>query len=308
MRRQADATNIHRVELRATVPTGGDPIDAAASIEVNDLRDLVRTIAKPRHRIAQPRANRAVRDFIAQRLREDGYDVSIQGEFENVVAVPSGVAGPWTLIGAHYDSVELSPGADDNASGVAAVLACARAMVGEGLSSPVCYVGFNGEEEGLLGSREFFASLRGGEVSQAHVLESIGYFSRAPGSQRMPAGLPARGPDVGDFLGLVSNGPSSRIVEDALRTAELAVPSLKVVALKLHMGLEKWLPVLHRSDHSAFWMGGVPAILWTDTAEFRNANYHRSSDTPETLDYDMLRRVSQLLLLVAVRGGNVCSR
>ncbi len=288
------------MELRTTPLGGGDPIDAAASISEQDLRYLVKTIAVPRHRQAQPRQNRRARDLVAGRLEKDGYDVALQGEFGNVVAVPPGAKGPWTLVGAHYDSVEISPGADDNASGVAVLLATARAIA-QADAPPVCFVAFNGEEEGLLGSSDFTRTIGGGEVTCAHVLESVGYFGREDGSQRMPDGLPIKGPTVGDFIGLVGNGAASQTINETLKTAELAVPALRVVALKVFMGIERWLPVLHRSDHSPFWKAGIAAVMWTDTAEFRNANYHRPSDTPDTLDYEMLRRVAQLLTLVVLR-------
>jgi hypothetical protein len=90
--------NIVAVEPRTTTATSGDPIDAAASVNERELSDLVGEIAVPRHRLVQRRANRHIRDLVVSRLREDGYDVSLQGEFDNVVAIPHGIAGPWTLV------------------------------------------------------------------------------------------------------------------------------------------------------------------------------------------------------------------
>lgn len=133
-----------------------------------------------------------------------------------------------------------------------------------------------------------------------HVLEMVGYATHEPGSQRMPVPVPGA-PDVGDFIGLLSNQRSNHLVELAANQAEAMVPELPVVGLKVYLGLEGWLPVLHRSDHSPFWKAKVPAMLWTDTAEFRNPNYHRTTDTPETLDYGFMRRVAQLVIATVIR-------
>lgn len=116
----------------------------------------------------------------------------------------------------------------------------------------------------------------------------------------MPVPVPGA-PDVGDFIGLLANHRSNHLVELAAKQAEAMVPELPVVGLKVYLGLEGWLPVLHRSDHSPFWKANIPAMLWTDTAEFRNPNYHRPTDTPETLDYGFMRRVAQLAIATVMR-------
>jgi hypothetical protein len=135
----------------------------------------------------------------------------------------------------------------------------------------------------------------GASIAAVHVLEMVGYTSSEPGSQRMPVPVPGA-PNVGDFIGLLANQRSNHLVEIAAKHAEVIVPELPVVGLKVYLGLEGWLPVLHRSHHSPFWRAKIPAMLWTDTAEFRNPNYHRPTDTPETLDATFMRRVAQLLV------------
>jgi Zn-dependent M28 family amino/carboxypeptidase len=210
---------------------------------------------------------------------------------------------PLILVGAHYDSVPGTPGADDNASGIAAMLASARALARLEPRPPVGFVAWNGEEDGLLGSIEFVQHRRTqGDlpIAAVHVLEMVGYASHEPGSQRMPLPVPGA-PDIGDFIGLLANQRSNHLVELAARQAEAVVPELPVVGLKIYLGLEGWLPVLHRSDHSPFWKAKIPAMLWTDTAEFRNPNYHRPTDTPETLDYGFMRRVTQLVIATVAR-------
>lgn len=273
-----------------------DVIAALASVTEEGLRRAVEALAYPRHGLAQARENRRAGREVADRLSGLGYRVSFQGEQRNVVALQRGGGPARVLIGAHYDSVPATPGADDNASGTAAMLACAEALSGvPGL--PVGFVAFNGEEDGLLGSSEFAAAL-GGEHSLevVHILEMVGYCQHGPGTQRSPIPAPLPLPDVGDFIGLLGNQASAPIVDRVLGLRGALTPGLPAVALKTYLGIERWLPVLHRSDHSPFWRAGVPAVLWTDTAEFRNPHYHRPTDTPDRLDYGFMRRVTQLLL------------
>ncbi len=133
-------------------------------------------------------------------------------------------------------------------------------------------------------------------VREAHILEMVGYCDHRPGSQAIPAGLPIQVPDRGDFLGILANQDSTAMASTVLQTARTYWPDFPVLSLKVFAGAEKLLPVLQRSDHAPFWTAGVPAILWTDTAEFRNLHYHQATDTPDTLDYEFLRSVSQILI------------
>lgn len=277
-----------------------DLIDALASVQATGLRASVEALAFPRHRLMQPRANARAVDWLAAQLAGLGLRVSVEGQMRNVVALPRDGAAPRVLVGAHLDSVALSPGADDNASGVAALVACARALAVHGC--PVAYVGFNAEEEGLLGSTELsLAPGALGGVRAAHVLEMLGYCSEEEGSQRAPLPLPVGMPTVGNFLGLLSNQRSNALLDQVMALGEAYAPTLPIFGLKAHLGVERWLEVLHRSDHSPLWKAGIPAVMWTDTAEFRNPHYHRPSDTADTLDYAFLRRVTRLLVAAVAR-------
>jgi hypothetical protein len=128
----------------------------------------------------------------------------------------------------------------------------------------------------------------------------VGYCSHSPGSQELPPGIPIKIPDVGDFLGLIGNRRSNALIDGILEQSKSYLPGFPVLGLKVYHGLEKFAPHLRRSDHAPFWKTGIPALMWTDTSEFRNPNYHQWSDTPDTLDYVFLRRVTQLLLLQAL--------
>jgi Zn-dependent M28 family amino/carboxypeptidase len=202
------------------------------------------------------------------------------------------------LIGAHYDSVPDTPGADDNASAVAVLLAAARAL---GPRDDILFVAFNAEECGLAGSREFVEEMSGRltGLQQVHVLEMVGYRERRPGSQQNPLPL-LQTPTTGDFLGLVANQARliDRLIEQAggvdIPVVGLAVPEGIPLA-----AIRQMSPHLLRSDHAPFWERQVPAVMWTDTAEFRNPHYHQPTDTPETLDYEFMAEVARLLVGVA---------
>lgn len=265
-------------------------------IDPNHLRNLVEAIAFPRHYLAEARVNAWVGAWIKREFENLGLRAAYQGQYRNVVAGYGDASTEFSiLVGAHYDSVPRSPGADDNASAVAGMLALAKVLPPD---PRIGFVAFNREEDGLLGSADFVASLsprqrRGSQC--AHILEMIGYARQEPGSQSMPPGLPIRLSEVGDFIGVIANRHSNHYLQDVLDTARQHVPSLPVKGLKVFLGVEKFFPHLLRSDHAPFWQDQLPALMWTDTSEFRNPHYHQPSDTPDTLDYVFLSQVVSLL-------------
>ncbi len=272
--------------------------DVLAGVSTDALRAYVDLIAFPRHYFAERQANIRARDLLLRQLRGFGYEPVLQGTYDNIVAA-SGEQGPFVLLGAHYDSVPGTPGADDNGSAVAVCLECARLVKEHDLGSTMIVL-FNREEDGLLGSSEFVAELANTPawpIKEAHIFEMVGFCDRAPGSQRMPSGLPGiAAPNVGDFLALLANRHSNAIADELLTLAAAHVPPFSVVALMIYLGIEKFFGHLLRSDHAPFWKAGIPAIMWTDTSEFRNPHYHQASDTPETLDYHYLTQVAKLAL------------
>lgn len=287
------------------------PVASSAKIKVlletimeRQLREWVERISLPRHAGAEPEQNRATADWLCSVFISMGYQVERQGDFSNIIALPAGSFRDVILVGAHYDSVPLCPGADDNGSAVAAMLGCAAACSLWRPVLPVVFAAFNCEEDGLRGSRDFVDSYLPDApfaVRCAHVLEMVGFASSKPGSQRVPTGLPIQISDTGDFLGLLANARSSALMDFVLRRAGTYVPELPVTGLSLKLGLEKYFPVLSRSDHAPFWAGKIPAVMWTDTSEFRNHNYHRHTDTPDTLNYRFLRQVTQLLTACVIQ-------
>ncbi|HEY7547726.1 MAG TPA: M28 family peptidase [Blastocatellia bacterium] len=276
-------------------------LEAVASVSKDYLREIVEAISIPRHFFAEHRNNQMVARIIAHEFERFGYEVHYQGAWSNLLAKKS-IDDEVILIGAHYDSVPSTPGSDDNASGIAVLLACAEALsVFDDL--PVCFVAFNREEDGLIGSGDFVENYIGKgklRVREAHILEMVGYSSRVRGSQRAPEGLPIRISDTGDFLGVLGNRISTKMIDAATEAAKTYVPELPVTGLKIYLGLEKRLSVLRRSDHDSFWQSNIPAVMWTDTAEFRNPNYHLPTDTPDTLDYDFMQKVARVIVACAL--------
>jgi hypothetical protein len=198
------------------------------------------------------------------------------------------------LIGAHYDAVPGTPGADDNASAVAVLLATARAI---GSHESICYVAFNGEECGFVGSKALVESLGCTRPEQVHILEMVGFTSKARYSQKNPIPM-VQCPEVADFLGLVGTHQSRHVLDHVLACAGLSkIPVYGLYLPEVRLGQIRVLaPHVFRSDHDPFWRKEIPALMWTDTAEFRNLNYHQPTDTPDTLDYDFMAEVARLVI------------
>src|SRR5207249_8987124 len=161
----------------------------------------------------------------------------------------------------------------------------------------VGFVSFNREEDGMLGSQDFIEWMGASKlpVKCVHVLEMVGYASEQAGSQRIPPGLPVRVSDKGNFLALLANRRSYRVLDAVLARASTYRPDFPVVGLRVTAGLEKYFPVLLRSDHAPFWQRRMPATMSTDTSEFRHPFYHQPGGTPPTPHYGLLRSGPHLL-------------
>lgn len=295
---------IHRASrLKATTPNRSLK-ELHVQVTPTLLRQWVERISVPRHFSVNASANLAVAEWLSQEFGGWGYEVSFHGRYRNVIAQPPLVGDRVIVVGAHYDSVPETPGADDNGSAVAAMLGCARLCAHFFPELPVVFVAFNCEEDGLLGSgdwvRHFLPEQRY-RVACSHVLEMVGYASNQPGSQKVPRGLPVSLPDRGDFIGLLANRDGAKALKLALQTLRTEQPQLPAYGVEVLLGLEKYFPVLHRSDHSPFWKAGIPSLMWTDTSEFRNPHYHAASDLPETLDYEFMAKVTHALTAVVLK-------
>ena len=258
----------------------------------------------------RPEGLAAAAGYIRKTLEGAGYTVSIQPftsrglTVNNLEAVLSGhgAADEIIVAGAHYDSVAGRPGANDNASGVAALLELARLLAGTALPRTVRFVAFANEEAPFFYGDEMGSNLyaarahaQGERIEAMLSLETIGYYTDQPASQRYPFPFNFFYPDTGNFIGFVGNLSSWRLVRRAIGAfrASTAFPSEGVAAPS---GIEG----VHWSDHWSFWQAGYPAIMVTDTAPFRYPHYHSATDTPEKLDYTGLARVTGGLAEVIV--------
>jgi Zn-dependent M28 family amino/carboxypeptidase len=209
------------------------------------------------------------------------------------------------VVGAHYDTVPGTPGADDNASGVAALLELAHQLGQERLERTLRFVFFPNEEppffpDAGMGSAAYASKLRSEHVD-VHVmiaLEMLGYYSDRAKSQKYPPGLSFFHPDRGNFIGLISNLSSRQRMREVKRAF---VASTKFPCESL--AAPSWTIVVGLSDHHSFWTQGYPALMVTDTAFMRNPHYHGPTDSAETLDYQRFAEVTQGLVSAVRRLG-----
>lgn len=278
----------------------GPPI-LAERIVADNLHRHVAAIASREHNLGhRPALDEAAR-YIERTLDGYGYIVARQpiktefGEVHNIEAEVTGRAGAGeiVLIGAHYDSVAGAPGANDNGSGVAAMLELARAFKESKPERTLRFVAFVNEEPPYfttdsMGSRHYArrSRERGEKITAMFSLETIGYYSDRPGSQRYPFPLGFFYPSTGDFVAFVSNLRSRALLRQVVASfrRHARFPSEAVAA-------PAFLPGVDWSDHRSFWKEGYPALMVTDTALFRYPYYHTSQDTPDKVDYAKLARV-----------------
>lgn len=314
----------------------GDPRDAgsdggAPACRGDDLAELGSCVDEARlledlEYVAEPRIPgsshwRAVQDLCAERLTALGFDVELHsygpdGETGiNVVGTLPGSskAEEAVLVAAHYDSVDSCPGADDNASGVAGVLEVARLLSRGSWERSLMVACWDEEELGLVGSSAFVDDLAGRPVQPVQVLtfEMIGFSSEEPQSQEIPFGFGLLFPDAvaaveanerrGDFIAVVADEASRPAVAAFTDGAEgLGLPAVHLEAAD-GVKTSSILADLQRSDHYPFWEIDVPAIMLTDTAEFRNVRYHctEGSDEVSVLDVHFAGRVVGATVLAA---------
>lgn len=204
--------------------------------------------------------------------------------------------GPRLCVGAHLDSTPESPGADDNASAVAALLEIARELSAawpEPAALDLELVLFDLEENGMLGGADHARLCREERIDLRGMvsLEMLGYCDHRAGTQALPRSLLGKYPDVGNWIAVIGNQNSGPLIEQ-FRTGMQRVVGLPVETLQVPDN-GNYLQATRLSDHSPFWDAGYPALMITDTAFLRNPHYHMPTDLPETLDYDFLESVTR---------------
>ncbi len=265
------------------------------------LADHLHALALERNPYWSPLGHQQVQAYIETQLNQYGsstchaFEVEGERHYNLKLTLPGSRPNPPILIGAHYDAVPGSPGADDNATGVAVLLELARVFAQEPLKFPLELVAFDLEEHGLLGSQAYAAALRqaGQPLRLMISLEMLGYTDLRAGSQRYPAGLERWYPSEGDFIALIGNWPT---LWDMMRIRGAMLRSGAKCEWLPAGQRGKLVPEVRRSDHAPFWDFGYPAIMMTDTANLRNPHYHLLSDRVETLNLVFLNQVCNGLI------------
>ena len=267
-----------------------------------DLKAHVLAVASEEHNVGHPEALERSARYIETTLAGLGYAVARQ-EFEtagvkvrNLEVTRAGPGeGKRIVVGAHYDSAQGAVGANDNGSGVAALIELARAFkqVQPGEGFEIRFAFYVNEELPWFGTEKMGSNLHaaglareGRQVVAMLSLETIGWYSSAPGSQHYPFPFNLFYPSTGDFIGFVANPRSRALVRRIVGAfrRHAAFPSEGAVGLESIRGIS-W------SDQWSYWQRGWPAVMVTDTALYRYPHYHTLHDTPDKLDYDGLARV-----------------
>lgn len=297
---------------------GALPALTPAQVELRDrLRGHVQVLAADigeRHQYQRRRLNAAA-DYVTAQFEAMELVPSPQmvGDgFRNIVVDLYGREQPneVLVVGAHYDTVTMTPGADDNASGVAGLLELARMLRDRPLARSVRFIAFTNEEWPFYG-REDMGSRVSARLSHDREenivgmlsLEMIGYYSNEPRSQWYPRSVRRFYPREGNFIGFVSNLASRDLMARAIGAfrRDAQIPSEGLAA-------PEWLvPDIRRSDQSSYWAFGFPGVMITDTANFRNYGYHNMGDVPDTLDYAAMARVVDGLaaMVTELAGANL---
>ena len=275
-------------------------------IETERLRNHLTTIVRPRP--SGSAELESLRGFVSQQLAQFGWTVR-RHEFETVSEIGDRLTGvqliatlpssppsndSWLCVAAHLDSRPETPGADDNATGVAGLLEIARCWPEwrPERGANVELVVTDLEEHGMLGGAEH-ARLwlaRPERLIGMIALEMIGYCDQRPHSQALPKQLVGKYPTTGNFIAVIGNQNSTSLIE-CFGNGLKEIPRLPVETLQVPEN-GNLLQAVRLSDHSPFWDAGFPAVMITDTNFLRNPHYHRGSDTIATLDLEFLRQVT----------------
>jgi Zn-dependent M28 family amino/carboxypeptidase len=279
-----------------------EQIESQLRLHVDRLAGLI----GPRY-LQKPKTIAATIGYIEGQWADMGYISSrecfdaIGDEATNIIVEQAGCKRPEEIIllGAHYDTVYSTPGADDNASAVAVLLEVGRLLHEHQCNRTIRYVAFACEEPpyfnvDAMGSQYHArqSRLRGDKIRGMLCLEMVGYYSDVANSQKVPPLIPKSlrrfFPHRGNFLAAVGNMPSWKLCWRFRRGFKRGARSMPLFSICLPEKIRE----IRLSDNSSFWDQGYPALMLTDTSFLRNPNYHRATDTPETLDYHRMTEVT----------------
>ncbi len=285
--------------LLVTNPTSKGSAEMKLPDEHSIRRHLEQIVGERRPYSSDQHLNKVLR-YIEDTFKKLGYEIerypfSFSGKtYDNIIARKKGMrSNDKIIVGAHFDSVPGSPGADDNASGVAVMLELARILADRSWNHTIEFIGFHMEEWNMIGSNAYAEKLKEEKIKVHGMisLEMVGYVSDEPKSQKLPPGFGFFFPNVGNFIGIVGNMRSIKLA-NTFKTEMKSISDLPIEKLILPFnGIP--VPATRLSDHSPFWDRGFPALLITDTSFYRNPNYHGANDTIETLNLPFMTKVTE---------------
>lgn len=296
------------------------PLPAADEQLVKLAADLRRDVSKladeigERNVLRRPQALRQAANWIEAELAQAGYRLARQSfpvADETCVNLEADLTGhrlpaEIVLVGAHYDSELGTPGANDNGTGVAALLALGRRLAQTPAARTLRFVAFVNEEPPFfqtekMGSWQYarHCRRRGDNLVAMLSLETIGYYSDQPGSQKYPAPFSLLYPTTGNFIGFVANRQSASLLTRVIAEFRRVEPFPSEGA-----ALPEQIPGVGFSDQWSFWQEGYPAVMVTDTALYRYPYYHTAEDTPDKVDFEKTARVARGLEAVVKSLGN----
>lgn len=292
--------------------------------DITALKYYIKEISGERNHYTSLTHLKRISLFLEEKFKKFGFDVDRQrfqnGPLDGINIIgnkSSSINSKKTLlITAHYDTVTGTPGANDNGSGLAGLLECARILGPLELKHNLRLIAFDMEEankdcNGLLGSRAYVAMCKKNNEEIIGVLnfEMIGYTNKKQRSQRFPDGFDLLYPELinelktnqfkADFLSVIADQNSIHLQQIFSAAAMRQVSNLKSIYIIAPKHIWQ-MPDLLRSDHTPFWENGYPALMLTDTANFRNPHYHKSTDTIDKLDFQFMNRVIRATLSTAI--------
>lgn len=302
------------------------------SITQERLREIIEAIPYPRASTGLPAAWRNLvktEEYVLAEFRALGYEPTTHeiewkpsiamredGErpepptYRNIIVEVAGsdLAEEIVVVSAHMDAAAGAPGADDDASGLAAIIEIARVVKDIAPRRTIRIIAFNIEEPGTIGSRQYVSSILSNEprpkIVGAVSVEMIGYFSDEPDSQKLPV-PPIKGvfepPTVGNFIGVAGIRRHRAFHDRLVGAMRESQPDLPVV---LYDFLPAPVPDMLRSDHAPFLLSGYPAVMVTDTANFRNPHYHKATDSIETLDFERMTMTARAICAGIIAAAN----
>lgn len=325
----ADVTMVDSLQIKILVnDQQTTPIeDIVDLVDQNSVAQRMDFVEGIRHRSTGVQHLMEVRDELKNLIAQNNLELATQvvplGTYngENIIGIQTGLGDPADsyIIDAHYDTVNDSPGADDNGSGTVGVMEALEVLSQFNFKKTIRYVGFDLEEDGLVGSFRYVNSgIQDYETIEGVInLEMIGYFTEEPNTQTFPPGFEVLYPELyasveadsfrGNFITLVGDQNSIPLLDNFKTASNTYVPELITRDLAAPDNWQVFTPDLGRSDHAPFWINEIPALMITDGSEFRNPFYHSPQDLNTTLNTEFMTNVIKATVAAVAESAELCN-